>query len=74
MSEKELTFNDLPSAVAYLIQSVDEIKAMLKHLPPRSSVNEEWLDVEHLYSICQINRQRRQSRAGLPKVLSHHIV
>lgn len=48
MSEKELTFNDLPSAVAYLIQSVDEIKAMLKHLPPRSSVNEEWLGVEQL--------------------------
>ena len=48
MSEKELTFNDLPSAVAYLIQSVDEIKATLGQMSPRSSFNEEWLGVEQL--------------------------
>lgn len=48
--EKNITYNEMPDALAYLITKVEAIDRMLKHMMPLSTEKKEvkWLNVEEL--------------------------
>lgn len=48
MSNQEITFNDLPSAVASLVTGMAEIKELLSNLISNSCQYDRWLGIEQL--------------------------
>lgn len=48
MSKKVIRFEDLPEAVAYLIDCADKILSVLQRIEESASKKRQWMDVEQL--------------------------
>ena len=46
--ERELSFNDVPKAVAHLIGKVDKIETLLSAKQPQAQEGDQWLNLNDL--------------------------
>lgn len=63
-SNEELSFNDVPKAVAHLINKVDKIETLLNAKQPQAQETDQWLNLNDLCNYHPDHPQNPLSMRG----------